>query len=167
MLNLGLLILRLVVGLVVFAHGTQKLFGWFGGHGFRGTTGWIASMGMQPAPFWAFMAGFTEAAGGLGLALGFLDPLGSLGIIAAMLIAIKTHWPKGLFAMQGGYELPLSYLTVALGVALIGPGAYSIDALLGTALPEPISLVGGLVLVVLGVVAALTRPARKVAPDAG
>ncbi len=167
MLNLGLLILRLVVGTILFAHGTQKLFGWFGGRGFQATTRWIGSLGMQPAPFWAFMAGLTEAAGGLGLALGFLDPLGSLGIIAAMLLAIKTHWAKGLFAMQGGFELPLTYLTVALGVALFGPGAYSVDALLGTALPEPVSFVGGLVLVILGVIAALALPARRRAAQAG
>jgi len=108
------------------------------------------------------MAGFSEFAGGLFCAIGLLSPLGELGIIAAMIMAIiKGHWGKGLWAMKGGIELPLTYLIVALALALVGPGAYSLDALLGIALPEPLTFLAGLAAVVAGVAIALlsqTRP---------
>lgn len=150
----GLLILRVVVGLLLFGHGAQKLFGWFGGYGLKGTTGWIGSMGMQPAAVWAFLAGLSEMGGGLLLAIGFLNPLGPLGIVAAMAVAtIKVHWTKGIWAGNGGMELPLTNIAAALAVAFAGPGAYSLDALLGASLPEPVTLVAGLVLVAAGVVA--------------
>src|SRR5438105_13820466 len=99
MAGIGLLLLRVVLGLILIGHGAQKLFGWFGGHGLAATTQWIESMGMQPAGFWAFMAGLGEFGGGLLLALGLLNPLGPLGLIATMLMAIvAVHWPKGLWA---------------------------------------------------------------------
>ncbi len=163
-LELGLLILRLVVGFVVFAHGAQKLFGWFGGYGLKGTAGWLGSMGMQPATLWALLAGLSETFGGLLLALGFLSPLGPLGITAAMLVAIiKVHWGKGLWATNGGLELPLTNVAAAIAVGLIGPGAYSLDAVLRTALPEPVTFVGGLVLVLIGVAFATLVPTRQMA----
>ncbi len=163
--DFGLLVVRVIVGLLLFGHGSQKLFGWFGGHGLKGTAGWLGSIGMQPATFWAFMAGLSEAAGGLLLALGFLNPIGSLGIIAAMLTAtFKVHWTKGIWNMNGGMEFPLTNIAVALGIALTGPGAYSLDAMLGIRLPEPITLVGGLVLVLIGVAGASFAQARQSAP---
>ncbi len=154
--DIAILILRVVVGLLLAGHGAQKLFGWFGGPGLAGITGWLASTGMRPAGFWAFMAGLSEFGGGLLLALGFLNPLGSLGIIAAMIMAIiKGHWGKGLWASNNGSELPLTYLVVALVIALIGPGAYALDAVLNIALPQPLALWGGLAAVVIGVAVAL------------
>jgi putative oxidoreductase len=163
--DFGLLVLRLVVGFILFGHGAQKLFGWFGGHGLKGTAGWLGSIGMQPANFWAFMAGLSEGAGGLLLALGFLSPIGSLGIIAAMVTAIlKVHWGKGIWNMNGGFELPLTNVAVALAVAFAGPGAYSMDALLGIRLPEPITLIAGLVVVAIGVAAASFAQTRQTAP---
>jgi putative oxidoreductase len=159
------LILRLVVGLLVAGHGAQKLFGWFGGPGLKGVAGWLGSLGLRPASFWALMAGLSEFGGGMLLALGLLNPLGSLGIIAAMLMAIVTvHWGKGLWNSNGGSELPLTNLTVALALALTGPGAYALDPMLGIALPQPLTFGVGLVLVFLGIAAALLGQARQQAP---
>jgi putative oxidoreductase len=162
-LDLALLLLRVVVGLLFIGHGTQKLFGWFGGPGLNGMAGWLASTGMRPAMFWALMAGLSEAGGGLLLALGLLNPLGALGIMAAMLVAIVTaHWGR-LWAQNNGMELPLVYLVAATTVALAGSGAYSLDAALGIALPMPLTWFGGLVLVVLGVATALGTTQKPVA----
>ena len=162
LLDVGLLILRLVLGLLFVGHGAQKLFGWFGGGGLAKTEGWLGSMGMRPARFWAWMAALSEFGGGLMLALGLLSPLGSLGIIAAMVVAIaKAHLPKGLWNSNGGYEFPLLNLTAALALGLAEPGAYSLDGVLGISLPEPTVLVGGLGMVLLGVIASeLTRNSK-------
>lgn len=94
-IDLGLLILRVVVGLLLTGHGAQKLFGWFGGPGLDGFTGWIGSMGLRPPRLWAVLGGLAEFGGGLLLVLGLFTPLGSLGILASMLMAIiQVHWPK-------------------------------------------------------------------------
>ena len=168
LLDLGLLILRLVLGLLFIGHGAQKLFGWFGGGGLKGTSGWLGSMGMRPAWFWALMAALSEFGGGVLLVLGFLNPLGSLGIIAAMVIAIaKAHWSKGLWNTKGGIEFPLMNLTAALAIGLLGAGAYSIDGVLGIALPEPITFITGLVLVLLGVAAEELTKTHKPMQTAG
>jgi putative oxidoreductase len=163
-IDFALLILRIVVGFVLFAHGAQKLFGWFGGHGLKGTGGWLASMGLQPASLWALLAGLAEAGGGILMALGLFNPIGPLGVIAAMLTAISlVHWGKGLWATGGGMELPLTNIAGALAVALAGTGRYSLDALLGISLPEPATFVVGLVLVILGVIASIALRSRQTA----
>jgi putative oxidoreductase len=156
MYDLGLLILRVVLGLVFVGHGSQKLFGWFGGSGLKGTSGWIGMMGFRPAWFWGLMAALAEFGGGTLLLLGLFSPLGSLGIIAAMLVAIiKVHWSKGFWNTKGGIEFPLVNLTAALVLGLTGPGAYAVDSVMSAKLPEPVSLIVGLAVVILGVIAAL------------
>lgn len=130
MLDLGLLVIRLVFGLTFAAHGTQKLFGWFGGYGIAGTAGWLESIGMKPGKLQAVMAGLAELGGGLLLALGLWTPLAAILIIATMLVAIaKVHGPKGYWATAGGYEYNMAIIAVALGLALTGPGSYSVAAL--------------------------------------
>jgi putative oxidoreductase len=161
------LILRLVIGLLLAGHGAQKLFGWFGGDGLRGTAGWLASLGLRPAPFWALMAGLSEVGGGILLALGLLTPLGSLGIMASMLMAtIKVHWANGLWVDNGGMELPLTNIAAVIAVALTGPGRLSLDAALGIALPAPATLILGSILVLAGVGMALFTQAKEPAPTA-
>jgi putative oxidoreductase len=156
----------LTVGFLLFGHGAMKLFGWFGGGGLQATISMMGShLRLRPPQLWGALAGLTEVGGGILFGLGLLDPLGSLGIIAAMLVAIVLVHPDKLWAQNRGMELPLVYAITALGVGLTGPGSYSLDALLGVSLPEPLTLVVGLVLVVLGVGLALaTRaPASRAA----
>jgi putative oxidoreductase len=127
----GLLVIRLVVGLTFAAHGTQKLFGWFGGHGLQGTGGFFESIGIKPGKTMALIAGISEVAGGLLFAAGFLTPLAALLIIATMLVAIvKVHGANGYWVTQNGTEYNVMLIVVALGVALVGAGTYSIDAIL-------------------------------------
>ncbi len=129
-MSLGLLLIRLVVGLTFAGHGVQKLFGWFGGHGLKGTAGFMESIGMKPGYLMALMAGLGEVLGGLLFAAGLLTPLGAALIIITMLVAIFTvHGKNGYWVTSNGYEYNLMLIVVALGVALIGPGAYSLDAL--------------------------------------
>ncbi|MBG9587022.1 DoxX family protein [Cytobacillus firmus] len=128
MMDLGLLIIRLVIGVLFIGHGAQKLFGWFGGHGLKGTGGWFESIGMKPGVMMALFAGLAELIGGILFALGFLTPLAALMIAGTMIMAIvKVHGPNGLWATSNGYEYNLTLLSVAIGIALIGPGRYELD----------------------------------------
>src|SRR5687767_5268923 len=131
-MDAGLLLARMVFGLVMAAHGSQKLFGWFGGYGLAGTGGFFESLGFRPGRLFAAAAGVSEIVGGLLLALGLLGPLGPAMIIAVMIVATATvHWPHGLFAQNNGFEVPLLYAAGAAAIALIGNGGYSLDAALG------------------------------------
>src|SRR5690349_6799082 len=162
MIALGLLIHRLVIGLTVAAHGAQKLFGWWGGPGMTNWTAGMTRMRMRPPAAWAWISALGEVLGGLGLATGLLIPLPNLAIAGAMLVAIAlVHWPKGFFTAKGGYEFNLSIIAAIAAIALIGPGAYSLDAVFGIHLAEPLTLVAGTILTVLGVGVALgtRRPA--------
>ncbi|MBG9447400.1 oxidoreductase [Cytobacillus firmus] len=128
MMDLGLLIIRLVIGVLFIGHGAQKMFGWFGGHGLKGTGGWFDSIGMKPGVMMALFAGLAELIGGILFALGFLTPLAALMIAGTMIMAIvKVHGPNGLWATSNGYEYNLTLLSVAIGIALIGPGRYALD----------------------------------------
>jgi putative oxidoreductase len=129
-MNLGLLIIRLIFGLTFAAHGTQKLFGWFGGYGLAGTGGWMESIGLKPGKLNAFIAGLGELVGGLLLTLGIGFPIAAFLMTATMLVAIlKVHGKNGYWATAGGYEYNLAIIAVAIGLALTGPGAYTITAL--------------------------------------
>ncbi|WP_026583116.1 DoxX family protein [Bacillus sp. J33] len=128
MLDLGLLIIRLVIGVLFIGHGAQKLFGWFGGHGLKGTGGWFESIGMKPGVTMALFAGLAELIGGILFAVGLLTPLAALMIAGTMVMAIvKVHGPNGLWATSNGYEYNLTLIAAALGIALTGPGRYAID----------------------------------------
>ena len=130
-MSYGLLLLRVVVGGTMFSHGAQKLFGWFGGNGLRGTAGFFESMGWRMPLVMAFLAGLAETSG-LAFAAGFLTPLAALGIAVVMLNAIfVVHWRNGFFNGNGGMEFPLTLATVAVAVEAIGPGRFSIDRLIG------------------------------------
>ena len=130
-MSYGLLLLRVVVGGTMFSHGAQKLFGWFGGGGPRGTAGFMGQMGFRTPLLMAMFAGLGET-GGLAFAAGFLTPLAALGIAVVMINAITlVHWSKGFFNGNGGFEFPLTLLTVAVAVAAIGPGRFSLDRAFG------------------------------------
>ena len=128
----GILVLRLIVGLGIAAHGAQKLFGWFGGYGIKGTGGFFESLGFRPGSLFAVAAGIGEFGGGVLIALGLLGPAGATLVTATMLTAIFTvHAPKGFFNQDGGWELPAMYSSAAFALAFAGPGLYSLDALAG------------------------------------
>lgn len=131
-IDLGLLVLRIAVGLTIAPHGAQKLFGWFGGYGVKGTGAWLDSMGAKNGWVIALLAGIAELFGGLGIALGILTPVAAVAVFLVMLGAIVTaHKGKGFFNTNGGWEFPLLIALGALALAITGPGAYSIDALIG------------------------------------
>lgn len=127
----GLLFLRAVVGLIFFAHGAQKMFGWFGGGGLAGTRGWLGSMGFRAPALMALLVALSET-GGLLFALGLLTPLAALMMAAAMVVAIgSVHFKNGFFNGAQGYEFNLALLAVPVAVAATGPGRYSLDHALG------------------------------------
>ena len=170
LLSLGLLVLRLVVGLTLAGHGAQKLFGWWGGPGMKGWTQVMTRLRIRPAVPFAWLAALAELGGGLLLALGFLSPLGSLAIIGTMLVAIATvHWPNGFWAANRGFEFNLTLIAGAVAVALTGPGTYSIDQAIGFRVPAPLTLLVGVIAVILGVTGMLAlrspKPAVQSKPE--
>src|SRR4051812_27325964 len=166
----GLFIIRLLVGGLLFAHGTQKLFGWYGGYGLEGTSGFFHSLGFRPGRQYAAIAGLSEAGGGALLILGLLTPLGAAMIIGTMIAAAVTvHAPHGLWATNGGYELPLINGVVAAGLAFTGAGSWSIDNAAGipwTSGPGPGLSAVVIALVAAGVVQVRRRRVLEQTPEA-
>ena len=136
-MSVALLILRLVVGLTLAVHGTQKLFGWFGGPGLTRLTQGFEKQGFKPSWLWVCLVILGEVGGGISVALGFLTPLGAAGIFGTMFMAtFKSHWKNGFIVSKGGYEYTLVLMSVSIALGLMGPGSYPLDALFGITLPE-------------------------------
>jgi putative oxidoreductase len=166
-MNTGLLLLRLAVGLLLIGHGTQKLFGWFGGHGLAGTGGFFHSQGFRPGRHMAVVAGLSEAGAGLLLAFGLLTPVAAAAVIGTLTVAASVHWQAGLWGQNGGYELPLVYSVVAGALAFTGPGDYALDNAVGL---DSFAGVGWGVLAVavgvLGAVVVIARARRQLTDEA-
>ena len=153
----GLLVVRLVAGLLVAAHGSQKLLGWFGGHGIAGTGMFFEQLGFRPGRLFATVASVTEIVSGILIAVGLFGPIGPALMLSVMIVAaVSVHWKNGLFAQSNGIELALFYGTVAVALALIGFGSYSLDSVLGLqALYTPALALVALAIAVIGGVANL------------
>jgi putative oxidoreductase len=168
-MHLGLLILRLVVGLLFVGHGAQKLFGIWGGHGLKGTAGFFEQIGLKPGHVHATAAGLIEFGGGALLALGLFTPFAAAALIAVMTAAVITvHAPKGVWSTDGGYEYNLVLTAAAFALAAIGAGNWSLDHALSFSLHGVLWGIGALVLGAIGGIGAVlsgrvqTRRARPV-----
>jgi putative oxidoreductase len=131
LIGIGLLLARLFLGLGIASHGAQKLFGWFGGYGIKGTGGFFeGTLGLKPGALFAAMSGIGEFVGGLLLAVGWLGPVGPALIISVMVIAIITvHLKNGFYVSSNGIELPLMNIAGALALTFGGFGPYALDAI--------------------------------------
>jgi putative oxidoreductase len=130
----GMILLRLVVGLTLAAHGSQKLFGSFGGSGPAGTRKFFAGLGFRTPLAMAVIAGLSELGGGLLFAFGLVTPFAALALTVVMLNAIGTvHWKKGFFNSAGGFEYNLLIIATAVAVTAAGPGRFSLDHAFGWA----------------------------------
>lgn len=123
----GALILRLTLGVILAAHGAQKLFGWFGGYGLEATGQWMDSIGFTPGYLMALLAGSAEFFGGLALILGLLTRPAAIVAAFTMLMAMTVHIGNGFFVSNNGYEFALILLAAAITLAIQGGGAYSLD----------------------------------------
>jgi putative oxidoreductase len=156
--SIGLLTLRLVIGLAMAAHGSQKLFGWFGGHGLAGTGGFFEMLGFRPGRAFAFAAGASELASGILIALGFLGPVGPALMVSVMIVAALTvHWKNGFFAQSNGIEVTALFAVGAIALAFTGFGGYSLDAATGLdSVFTPAVAIAALLLAVLGAIGNLS-----------
>jgi putative oxidoreductase len=159
----GLLILRVGVGGVLLAHGAQKLFGWFGGHGIEGTAGAFEQMGFRPGRASAIAAGLGEAGGGALIGLGLATPAAGAAAAGTMIAAASVHAPAGFFATGGGYEYPALLGVSTAALALIGPGRLSLDSLLGNRLNRPWMAAVGLLMSSAASTAVVLRRRRLLA----
>jgi putative oxidoreductase len=158
----GLLIIRVVGGLTLAAHGAQKAFGWFGGSGPVKLTQGFKTQGYRPAWLWAGLVILGELGGGLSLAFGLLTPLGAAGAVGAMVMAIaKAHWKNGFWNSKRGLEFPLQLLAIGAAIGIAGPGTFSLDGLLAIGWSEVgvFAVLALLAVVVDAVGLLMTRPA--------
>lgn len=127
-------IIRIPTGIILSAHGAQKLFGWFGGYGLEGTGQWMASQGFTPGFLMALLAGSAEFFGGVALILGLLTRPAAAAVAFTMLVAMSVHVSNGLFLSNNGYEFALSLLAASTALIFMGGGVLSIDKLIETKL---------------------------------
>lgn len=163
-MDIGLLILRLVVGTIMAVHGAQKLWGWFGGYGLAGTGGWLESLGFKPGRLHAGITGWSELGGGLLLMLGLFTPLGAAAVMGVMIVAVATvHWDKGFFNTAGGYEFNFMLMGAATALAFTGGGPVSLDRALGLDLSGPLWGLSAIALATAGafLILSLRRVARS------
>jgi putative oxidoreductase len=162
-MDIGLLLLRLTVGLTLAAHGTQKLFGWFGGPGLNATGQFFEMIGFLPGRRQALLAGLAETGGGLLLAVGLVTPVAAAIVFSVMLVAaVSVHIKKGFFITNGGYEYTLVLGVSGLTLAFTGPGSLSFDALLGYSRSGAFWGLAALLVGVLGGIVPLVQ--RRAAP---
>jgi putative oxidoreductase len=155
----GLLLLRLLLAALLTGHACQKALGWFRGQGLAGTAQTFESWGFRPGRPHVLMATACELTGALLLALGLLTPLGSAIVVGTMIVAASANFKNGLWAHQGGYEVPLVYGALAFVIAVTGPGAWSLDAAAGL---DRLSGIGyALAAAALGVLASLPPLLRR------
>jgi putative oxidoreductase len=162
----GLLLLRLGVGGLLVAHGTQKLFGWFGDGGLEGTGQAMEQMGFKPGRESALAAGLGETGGGTLLALGLATPAAGAVAAGTMAVAASFHRPNGFFAMNGGLELPALVGATAGAIGVAGPGRYSLDHLTCHVLDRPWVLATAFAAAAAGAAVVIARRARDTAPPA-
>jgi len=156
--DLGLLVLRLVVGLTFAAHGAQKAFGWWGGPGWIGWQNALSRMGFRPTWLFAIVSVGAELGGGVFLAFGFLTPLASAVLVAqSVVIIVKVHRPNGFWDKANGYEFPLALAAGAMGLGLIGPGLISLDAAEGVTVTDTVRVVVAVAGIVAGALALALR----------
>ena len=162
-MDIGLLLLRLVIGTTLAAHGAQKLFGWFGGPGLAGAGAGFEHLGFTPGRRHALMAGLVETGGGLLLAVGLFTPLAAAIVASVMIVAaVSAHLPRGFFAQNGGFEYTLVLGVAGLTPAFTGPGRASLDAVLGWELGKAAWGAAALALAVVGAAGQLVQ--RRTAP---
>jgi putative oxidoreductase len=132
-MSIGRFLLRASIGGFFIGHGTQKLFGWFGGHGLTGTAQFFESVGLRPGRRQALTAGTAEAGGGVLLLAGLATPAAAAALTGVMLTAIrKIHLEKGPWITDGGYEYNAVLIAAVLALAELGPGEWSLDVRLGS-----------------------------------
>src|SRR5215212_6547512 len=159
MSNLAALLLRVVLGGLLAGHGAQKLFGHFEGPALEGTTGFMEMLGLRPGRPWAVLAGLSEFGGGVLTVLGFLNPLGPLGVAGFMVMATtKAHWGRPIWVTEGGPELPVVNMAITTALMLNGPGKYSLDRVLGIRLPAWLAPLGLLAIVLSVIYTGLGAP---------
>lgn len=163
-IDLGLCLIRVMAGLLMAAHGAQKLLGWWGG---SSMTKWAAELdrqGMRPAWLWAWISVGGQLAGLL-LAIGLLTPItAALSLVAPMVVVVVQKWSKGFFNVRGGIEFMVSILVIGVALAITGPGAISLDAALGFQLGLPLRI-GIVVIAAVGALVAVlpAKPAEMAA----
>lgn len=164
--DVAALAIRTGLGATLFAHGTQKLFGWFNGGGLDATAGGFHSMGYRPGRPMATAAGLSEAAGGAALVLGLGTPAGGAAVAGTMGVAAEMHAPNGFFNTEGGLEYPALIALSAMALVVQGPGRISLDELTCHVLDRPWMRYAALVSVVPAVALVVTRKHRHLAQDA-